>query len=507
MKGAKGYRINLYSQEIILTRLLLVSILLTTGMQNEGWGQDGMNKYRKLISNTLLFGIGTFSSKVLVFLLMPLYTRILSSEDYGIVDLIVQMSNLMLPLVTVGILNAIIRFGLDKSVNKTDVFTTGFLVILSGFTVFLLIEPLLKHIPYMSDYTALIYLYVFMSSMRSLCSQFVRAKEMVRLYALDGVLATGTVIIFNILFLVIFRLGIVGYVLATVASDLCSSVFLFFIAKLWRYLKIRKNRKPIAKEMLRYSIPLIPTTVFWWITNVSSRYIVAAELGSQDNGLYAVAYKIPTMVVLISNIFNDAWQMSAISDAQGRERSKFFTKVFGAFQSIVFLSASGLILFSKVIMRLLVSDEFYVSWRYVPLLVLATSFSCMVTFLGSVYMVEKRSVMALVTTMVGAVLNILFSFLLIPRYGVNGAAFAMLVSYIVVFILRAVSAQRMVHMHWNVPKLALNFIICLIQSFIMIFELPFWILWEILLTCIVISINLKPILLQIKHILLHRKNK
>ena len=85
-----------------------------------------MDKYRRLVSNTVVFAIGTFSSKVLVFLLMPLYTWALSPDQYAVTDLIVQTGNLLLPLVTLGIVNAVIRFGLDKSVRKSDVLTSGF---------------------------------------------------------------------------------------------------------------------------------------------------------------------------------------------------------------------------------------------------------------------------------------------------------------------------------------------------------------------------------------------
>ena len=136
-----------------------------------------MNKYWKLISNTLIFAIGTFSSKVLVFLLMPLYTTVLTDAEYGTVDLMVQVGNFLLPLVSCGIVNGIIRFGLDKYYRKRDVFTTGFLTILGGFVLLLILEPILVHVPYLNENTMMIYVFVLMSSMRSLCSQFVHSDE------------------------------------------------------------------------------------------------------------------------------------------------------------------------------------------------------------------------------------------------------------------------------------------------------------------------------------------
>ena len=460
-----------------------------------------MNKYRKLISNTIIFGIGTFGSKVLVFLLMPLYTRVLSSSDYGVVDLIIQTSNLLIPIVSLGIANAVIRFGLDKSVKKSDVFSIGLVTIFCGFVIFLMLIPVLSKITYISGHTVLIYIFVLMSCLRTLCSQFVRAKEYVKLYAFDGVISTITIIIFNVLFLVIFKLGITGYVMAIVMSDLLSTLFLFWAAKLHRYVRIKNINKEVAISMVKYSIPLIPATIFWWITNVSNRFIVAYVLGSEANGIYAVSYKIPTIIVLISNIFMDAWQMSAVTEEDKLSREKFFSKVFKVYQSILFLSASGIILFSKVVTKVLVSDEFYLSWKYIPFLVMATTFSCLVTFLGSVYMVEKKSILTLSTTIVGAVVNVVLTFILINKYDVNGAAFATFISYFIVFILRAVNTKQFIKIDWNAPKLVLNLFIVMCQAFIMVNEVKYWVIYEILLVSLMMILNFGLIWSNVKKLI------
>nr|WP_312579499.1 oligosaccharide flippase family protein [Sedimentibacter sp.] len=461
-----------------------------------------MNRYKKLISNTIIFGIGTFGSKILVFLLMPLYTRVLTKADYGVVDLIIQTSNLLIPIVSLGIANAVIRFGLDKSVKKSDVFSIGLITILSGFVIFLIFIPVLSRITYISGHTALIYIFVLMSCLRTLCSQFVRAKEYVKLYAVDGVISTITIILFNVLFLIVFKLGIIGYVLAIVMSDMLSSLFLFWAAKLNRYVRLSGINKDIAKSMIKYSIPLIPATIFWWITNVSNRFIVAYVLGSEANGIYAVSYKIPTIIVLISNIFMDAWQMSAVTEENKLSREKFFSKVFNIYQSVLFLSASGIILFSKVITKILVSDTFYLSWRYIPFLVLATTFSCLVTFLGSVYMVEKKSILTLSTTVVGAIVNVALTFLLIYKFEVYGAAFATLVSYLIVFILRANNTKNFINIKWNASKIILNFFIVLCQSFIIIYEVKYWIIYEAILVLIMMILNLGLIWKNVKKLIL-----
>ncbi len=453
-----------------------------------------MDKYKKLFSNTIIFGIGTFGSKALVFLLMPLYTRVLTNEDYGIVDLIVQSSNLLLPLVSVGIFGAIIRFGLDKAYDKTEVFSSGLLVILSGFCAFLLFVPLIWQIELISGYTLLIVLYVFTGCLKALCANFVRAKQYVRLYAFEGILGTVMVIVFNILFLLVFKLGVVGYVLSIILADFFSIIFLTLTARLTSYVNLFIIKKSTLFEMLKYSIPLIPNTVFWWVTNVSDRFIVTAMLGEAANGLYAVSYKVPTLISLVSGIFMEAWQMSAITDRSDPKLGAFFSKVFKSYQGIVFAAASFLILCSKLITKVLVSDAFYASWRFIPLLVMATTFSCFVTFMGSVYMVEKKSVTTLTTTALGAIVNISLNFALIPVMGVTGAAFATFISFFVVYTVRLFNTKKYIKINWHTPLVIFNLIILSAQTLFMMLEAKSWLFIEILLFLLIIIINIFALL-------------
>ncbi|MEG1632145.1 MAG: oligosaccharide flippase family protein [Hydrogenoanaerobacterium sp.] len=457
-----------------------------------------MDKYKKLISNTMIFAIGTFSSKVLVFLLMPLYTRVLDNTAYGVVDLIMQTGNLLIPIVSVGIINSVVRFGLDESVRKSDVFSTGLLTILFGFFLLVLCRPLLALVPNIKDHTLLIYLFVLMACLRSLCSQFTRARGLVRLFAFDGVLSTITTIGFTVLYLVVFKWGIDGYVMAIFCADFLSVIFLFISAKLYRFIKIRNLNSSVRLAMFKYCIPLIPTSLFWWIMNVSDRYIVSDMLGVHTNGLLAASYKVPTMINLISSIFMDAWQISAVGEKNVLERERFFTKVFRTYQSLLFTAASGLILFSKFITKILVSDAFYGSWKFIPFLVMATTYSCLVTFMGSVYMTEKKSVFAFVTTAVGALLNVGLNIWLIPIFGVNGATFATFLGFFLVFALRAMDTRRFIKIRFNVFKLIFNTVILGVQSFIMIFEIKYWLFYEIAFTVLMIVSNLGAIFVTVK---------
>ncbi|MBR4949899.1 MAG: polysaccharide biosynthesis C-terminal domain-containing protein, partial [Clostridia bacterium] len=328
-----------------------------------------------------------------------------------------------------------------------------------------------------------------------------RSMHLVKLFAFDGILCTFSTIVLNIVFLVVFKMGIVGYVFANIFADLISAIFLFTYAKLHRFVKFRKIEKSTITGMLKYAIPLIPTNIFWWITNVSDRYIVTAMEGADINGLYAVANKIPSMLVLLSTVFMEAWQMSAITENKKGERENFFKKVFSSYQSVVFIGGAFLILFTKPITKLLVSDSFYNAWTYTPFLIIAMACSCLATFMGSVYVVEKKSVMSLVTTMTGAILNIIMNFILVPRFGANGAAFATFMSYLCVFVIRGVNTKRFISFNMHSVQVGINVAILIIQSFILIFEIKYWLLIEIILVAAMLLINFKYLYQSIRTLL------
>ncbi len=435
------------------------------------------NKYTRLLSNTVLFAISSFSSKILSFLLTRLYTGAMTEAEFGTADLVQQSVNFLIPLVSLGISNAVIRFGLEKNVPKRGVFTAGLIAIGMGFSLLLAVSPLVGIIPLVKDQIVLMYACVLVSCLRTLCCQFTRAKLYTRLYAIDGILSVLYTVGFNILFLLVLKLGVVGYLLAIICADFLSILGLTLIERLWRYVRFANFDWPLYKTMLHYCLPLVPALLFWWVTSVSDRYFIAYMRGAAENGLYAAAAKVPSLLMLFSTIFTEAWQLSAVTDGQGRGRHHFFSQVFGGLSAVVFLAGSGLVYGCKVIMGVLVAPDFFIAWRYVPILVAASIFSCFVAFLNSVYMVEKRSGLSLVTTMAGAAANLVLNALLIPKFGPNGAAFATFVSYLLVFVIRAVNTRRFIRIRYNVLKIALNTLAIFGQGALMLYEVPLWPLW------------------------------
>ena len=452
-----------------------------------------MNLYRNLISNTVLFGISTFGARFLTFLLTPFYTRVLSSAEYGITDLLIQTGNLIIPIASVGIANGVIRYGLERSSNKASVFTTGILVTLAGFFVLALASPLLDQLTFLSGYVRLVLLYVLAANLHSICNQFARALGHVRLFALDGILRTVLTILLNILLLAVFPMGAAGYVLANVLADGIAAVFVFSAAKEWRYLRLSSLSRSEAGRMLRYSAPLVPSTLCSWIINISDRYLIALLIGSAATGIYAVSNKVPNILMNVAGIFTSAWQLSALAEQPKAEKERFFSNVYAVYSAIAFVTASGVILTARLSTRLLAAPEYYEAWRYVPVLTLATTFACLGSFLSSIYMVEQRSTATLVTTMLGAACNLAGNFFLIPLWGSMGAAVSTLFSYILIFTVRALHTRSMLRIHWALHRLLPCVLLLCIQCFLMEREVPCLPMWSCLCFAAVALINRRPL--------------
>ena len=198
-------------------------------------------KYKRLLSNTATVGIGTLGSKLLVYLLVRLYTSVLSNEEFSIASNITEMATLLIPFVSLGIGEAVFRFAMDKQYKQSEVFTQGFVAVGLGAIFLPMIAVVFLNIDYFDSYVPLLILYILSSAIHTNCSQYIRAKALFRLYAIQGLLNTLLTIGLNVLFLIPLDMGITGYVLSVAVADFLSSVFLFAVAKLWRDISFKAS--------------------------------------------------------------------------------------------------------------------------------------------------------------------------------------------------------------------------------------------------------------------------
>lgn len=414
------------------------------------------NKYTRLLTNTAVFTVGKLLSRLLMFFMIGLYTECLTTGEYGEAELITSMANLLIPLACVGISEGIFRSAAAKSGDKEAFFTNGLAVFGVGSVIFLCLAPLMELIPFFVGSAWLIAAYVVVANLHTVVSQYLCAIGRTKLFAAQGILNTALVIGFNVLFLPVLDFGVTGYVGSTILADLLTTVFLILFTRLWRAVKPRSISWNTIRAMLRFCLPLVPTTICWWITGVSDRFMVEAMCSSELNGLYSAAYKIPNLLIYAISIFDSAWKLSVSSEDDPEACAAFYSRVWRAYTTLAFLGGGCLILMSRFLAHILFAAKFEAAWVYIPVLTFATVFTALCTFLGSVYFTSKKTVGSMLTALTGAVLNIGLNLLLIPPYGAMGASVATLVSYVAVCILRLATARKLIPFRQEWGRLAVN---------------------------------------------------
>ncbi len=466
-----------------------------------------MDKYKKLAFNTMIFAIGNFGSKFLVILLTRLYTSNISPADSSTKELLEITANFLLPIFTFSMTEAVIRYGLDNKYHKGQVFTTATILNSAGLAIMLIFSPLLRLISFLDfidGYTILLLIYVCTSAFRSLCSQFVRAKGMVKLFSLDGIFATLTLFIFNIIFISNLHWGVNGFMISVILSDLCSAIFLFVAAKLHTDLNIRYYNKKLASSMMRFAIPLIPTVVMWVITGFSDRLFIRymhsdrVTLGESAAGIYGYATKIPNLISMVSTIFFQAWNMSAIMENNSKDRSHFYEKVYRAYEALLFISSAMLIAGVQIVTPLFVTaknfGEYGSVYIYTPVLVIAALFMCLDQFLSSIYTATKHTKNSFWTSFAASMANIVLNFFLIPEWGIQGAAIATFLSYYLCFWARIIDARYYIPFRFNGINSLLNTIALCFMCWFIIAKPVLYVLWIILLLVFVIWSNYKALM-------------
>ncbi len=478
------------------------------GKKHEGKKRmSAKGKYRKLIDNTAIIAAGQIGSKVLVYLLVRFYTSVMTTEQYSVASNLTSTANLLIPIISLEAGEAVFRFVMDKSYREKESLTSGYAVFLLGCLLFAIAVPALWAIPYFAGMQWLIITYVITSVLHAICSQFIRAQGNFKLYALQGIINTSLTIIFNLIFLLPLNMAHIGYVLSVSVADFLTMLFIFFTARLWRYFSIKSVKAATVKSMLKYSIPLIPTSIFWWTTNVSDRYMITYFKGDAVNGLYDAAYKIPTLLMVLSGIFVNAWRNSAIDEKDSKEYKSFLATVFDMFSGVIFIIASGIIAFTPLITFLMFDSSFHDSWRYIPVLTAGMAFFNFASFLGNMYIVAKKTVWSFITSMTGALTNIVLNLLLIPRIGAQGAAIATLISFVVMFAFRIATTRSIAAFKIRYVKLVINGLLLVIQCVIMLYRIPGWIIYEGLCLIVMMLINGLPYLKKLIAFLNSRNKK
>lgn len=426
-----------------------------------------MGKYKYLLKNTLLFAISSFGTRLLSFFGVILYTHYLSTSDYGTVDIIQTSATLLVYVFTLNIVDGVFIYSMDKDTNSQSILKYGIRIILYGTLVLgvLLYVFFQFNVIDWEPYCYLFLLIIFVSyAFFDLFSKYLRAIDKVSVVVVSSIMHMLITFTLSAILIVMFHLGVIGYLISIALG--------YIIAGIYSYSKTDlKNDsfqneiidKELKKKILLYSIPLIFNGVAWWINSSIDKYFITNMCGIDQNGVYSVASKIATLLTVFLTVFMSAWNLSAIKTFDPKDEDGFFSNTFELLSASLIVIASFLILVNYVLSSLLFAKDFFIAWKSSSILVLSSVFSGLSSFFGSVFSATKKSKLIAVSTLIAAVSNLVLNWILIGRFGIQGAAIATVISFFIVLLIRYYYSRRIIIWHFNIYKQLISYILIIVQ--------------------------------------------
>jgi len=395
-----------------------------------------MNRKQYLAKNIALFVVNIIGTKLISFLLVPLYTNVFATSEYGVIDIISTIATIFVPVITMNIGEAVMRFALDKDSDIKEIANVGVLFVGISFFLGIIIVPMLSFFPNIAVDHMLVYFFCVSQGVYRTFSYNLRGQEKLAQFAIGNILNVFLTAVLNIFFLLLWKTGISGYFYAYITSSTISSAYCIIVGNVKKAVKNFHINMGLMRKMVKYSIVLVPNSLMWWIMNSSDHIMVTSMIGMAANGIYSVSYKLPSILSSVSMVFNQAWSYSAIQENDSSDSEAFNNAMYDKLIRFQLIVTIFIMLILKPFMKIYVQSDYYEAWKYSPYLLVGNFFLTMGTFLSTCYTVNKDSKGFLFSGTLGAAVNIVFNWILIPRFGIHGASFATCISYITVFLYR-----------------------------------------------------------------------
>ncbi|MBQ8541069.1 MAG: oligosaccharide flippase family protein [Clostridia bacterium] len=412
------------------------------------------NESKRLIKNTGIIAIGSLSTKLVSFFLLPLYTGILSQEEYGTYDYILSIMTFVIPLVTLLVSESMFRFLIDAkgADDRKRIISETFVITLTGLTVFCVVGGVFLTATN-NNYTLCILGYGITYVLASLIPAILRGEGRMTAYAVCNFTVTFITLITNVLAIAVFRLGVTGLFLGFIVSHALSFIIFSIEMKLWRYLDFTRVTKKGVTSIVKYSIPMVPNKLSWSIVDLAGRIIVTNVIGVAANGIYSIANKFPTLINTFYQFFYQAWtESSARALKDGKEEAeKFYNFIYEKLKRILIAIVIMLVACMPVAFKLMINPNFSEAYYYVPLLAFGMFFSNISGFYGGIFTAYKDTKMLGISTCVGAVINIIINLALIKIIGLHAAAVATFTSECVIAGYRCNQTKKYIKLKGN-PK-------------------------------------------------------
>jgi len=390
-----------------------------------------MSQATVLAKNTLLIAISRVSTQLVMFLMLPLYTAVLSPGEYGAVDLIISYGSLFAPLIMLNVQQAIFRFLIDARSDREiqhKIITNAveITVVVSLMTALIyFIANFFVDIPFA---TAMAF-YFASFIISDLVLQIARGLGRTKAFAITGIVQGVLTVVLNLIFMLPLQMGASGMLLGIALGLLIPAIILALVIGAHRSIKLSARDSATKRQLLGFSLPLMPNSISWWVFNASDRTIISVVLGVAANGIYAVTNKFANIANSFSAIFYASWSESAVLAINDPDRDEFFSKV--ANMMLKAFSTLGILIMcaTPIIFPLLVNESFDEALLYLPILILGTIFNTVVSFYSAIYIAKKLTKQVTNTSIVAAVINLVVCLGLVWFIGIWAAAISTVVAY------------------------------------------------------------------------------
>jgi O-antigen/teichoic acid export membrane protein len=411
-----------------------------------------MSKYKRLGKNTFFVFLGNVGSKLIGFIMLPFYTKWLTVEEYGTSDNVLVYVGLLLAIVTLSISDSIFIFPKDQEVEKQKQYFSSALIyslfflsvtgiLLIGIKEILTSYDILHSIAGNIGY---IYFLIIVIFLQTFFQQFSQSINKIKIYTASGILLTFFTAVLS--FILIPKFGIDGFFAAQIVSYVIAALYTFIHSGSYRYFSIKAIKKSRYKEMVKYSIPLIPNAIMWWLVGSLNRPLMEEYLGIYTIGLFAVAYKLPSLIIALFSVVMVSWQISVIEEHKKADYEKFYNGIFRLVFVILSLGVIFLSITSRILIEIIAAPKFIEASNYVPILSLSALFCSVSGLVGANFSATRESKYYFYSSVWGATIAVIFNIILIPLWGLYGAVVTIVLSHFVMALSR-------IKYSWNIAKI------------------------------------------------------
>lgn len=426
-----------------------------------------MTKNKVLAQNTIILTIGQFIPKLIAMVTLPIITKAFSTEEYGIYDLIISFASLMLPLMTLLVQQAVFRFLINEKEEKHIKYITTSVLFVFMFSLIIFGIVIVGGSISQKNLELLILAMIlyFCESLYDLMGQIARGYGKNLIYSIAVILYSVFNMILLLVAVFIKSVNIKSVLLILSISYFSAAIFLTFRLKLHKMFKLKEFSINVLKEMLKYSIPIIPSSIALWIVSLSDRLIITYFMGASYNGIYAAASKIPNLLVTFYNAFNLAWTELAARSIEEKDSCKYYSKLINTLCTFCFGALIALIAISPVLFDLLIDNKFDSGRLQMPILFLGVVSSCLVSFYGGLYVALKKTKQVGISSIVGAILNALINIIFIRKIGLYAASISTVVSFIVILMYRIIEMKKYINIEYKKSNVLYGSIFLIVTIF------------------------------------------